>query len=108
MPTRAYHFDYLGHALCPAARSSLPPDGARRLIEWSVFDSDAVVRGVVTSLQTSTADPAFPYTIVSIKVLETLKGRPALTLIFLADTADTKVWNDGIPIFPSQNASTNR
>lgn len=99
MPTRtAFLFILVFLGLAPFAHAYLrmaPEDS----IEWSVFDSDVVVRGVVTSLQPSTTDPAFPHTIISIKVLETLKGNTNPTLTCLADTADIHVFKDGEFLF---------
>ncbi len=81
---------------------SLPASAYLRMapedsIEWSVFDTDVIVRGVVSQLQTNAVDPAFA--VVSVKVLETIKGSPGETLTFLVDSGDGKNWGKGEQLF---------
>lgn len=66
-------------------------------IEWSVFDTDVIVRGEVSQLQTYAIDPAFA--VASVNVRETIKGQAAPTVTFLVDSGNSTNWAKGEHLF---------
>jgi hypothetical protein len=66
-------------------------------IEWTVFDTDVIVRGQVSRLETLAVHPAIA--VASVKVLETIKGPAAETVSFLVDSGDGINWSKGEQLF---------
>jgi hypothetical protein len=90
--------------LCVLAILSLPACAYLRAapedsLEWIVFDSDVIVRGVVSHIDDKSADKSFSHSVVTLSVLETLKGPAGKSLTFVNEFGDINRWKTGEHLF---------